>query len=87
MLPHTKLLWMDAYWPVSAPKVDLEDLTTSGRLAHTTKLFSTKKEYGTTTALEYVQRVISHFAACYRVKHSGSPVVVSNSGAGEMVTG
>ena len=34
-LPHTKLLWM-AYWPVSAPEIVLEDLTTSGRLAHRT---------------------------------------------------
>ena len=70
-LPHTKLLWMGAYWPVSAPTVDLVDLTTSGRLAHRTKAFLTKKGYGTTSALEYVQGVISHFAACHRVKHSG----------------
>ena len=76
-LPHTKLLWMGAYWPVSAPTFDLADLTTSGRLAHRTKAFLTKKGYGTTTALEYVQGVISHFAACHRVKHPGSPVVVS----------
>ena len=76
-LPHTKLLWMGAYWPVSAPPVDLKDLTPSGRLAHRTKVFLTTKGYGTTTALEYVQGVISHFTACHRVQHSGSPVVVS----------
>ena len=58
-------------------EVGMEDLTTSGRLAHMTKLFLTKKKDGTTTALECVQGVISHFAACHRVVHSGSPVVVS----------
>ena len=35
-LPHTKLLWMGAYWLVSAPTVDLAGLTTSDRLAHRT---------------------------------------------------
>ena len=34
-------------------------------------------ENNTTSALEYVQGVISHFAACHRVRHPGSPVVVS----------
>ena len=76
-LPHIKLLWMGAYWPVSAPGVGMDELTTSGRLTHRTRLFLTKKGYGTTTALEYVQEGISHFAACHRVRHPGLPVVVS----------
>ena len=57
--------------------MDLADLTASGRLAHRTKAFLIKKGYGTTTAIEYVQGVISHFTACHRVKHPGAPVVVS----------
>ena len=58
-LPHTKLLWMGAYWPVSAPPVDLKDLTPSGRLAHRTKVFFTTKGYGTTIALEYVKESLA----------------------------
>ena len=53
-LQHTKMLWIATYWPVTAPEVDEHDLTTSGRLAHQTRLFLTKKVYGTTTATEYV---------------------------------
>ena len=62
---------------MTAPEVDEHELTTSGRLAYRTRLFLTKTGYGTTTATEYVQGVISHFAVRHSVKHPGSPVVVS----------
>ena len=76
-LPSTKALWMGTYWPVQAPDSDWSELPTSGRLAHRTSAFLVSRGYGTTTPLEYVQGVISHFAALHRTRFPGSPVIVS----------
>ena len=72
-----RLLWMGTYWPVQAPDLERSELPTSGWLAHRTSAFLVSKGYGTTTPLEYVQGVISHFAALRRVQFLGSPVIVS----------
>ena len=76
-LLSTKALWMGTYWPVQAPDPERSELPTSGRLAHRTSAFLVSKGYGTTTPLEYVQGVISHFAALHRARFPGSPVIVS----------
>ena len=76
-LLSTKALWMGTYWPVQAPDPEWSELPTSGRLAHRTSAFLVSKGYGTTTPLEYVQGVISHFAALHRARFPGSPVIVS----------
>ena len=76
-LPSTKALWMGTYWPVQAPDLDWSELPTAGRLAHRTSAFLVSRGYGTTTLLEYVQGVISHFAALNRTRFPGSPVIVS----------
>ena len=66
---------MGIYWSVTALEVDVQDLSTSDRLAHRTRLFLARKEFGTTTAIEYTRGVIRHFAARHRVKHPGSVMV------------
>ena len=76
-LPSTKVIWMGTYWPVQAPDLNWSTLPTAGRLAHRTSAFLVSKGYGTTTPLEYVQGVISHFAALHRARFPGSPVIVS----------
>ena len=76
-LPSTKVLWMGTTWPVLAPDLERSVLPTSGRLAHRTQTFLVSKGYGTTTPIEYVQGIISHFAARRRTRFPGSPVIVS----------